>query len=75
MEEKDDLVHKSSKSTTHGYFGEWSVFSSETDSGVCNRNWRKIPQKFMPNDPSDFSDTKKEKVALDTSFQLVVVES
>ena len=27
-----------------------------------------IPQKFMPKDPSNFSDTKKDKVALDTIF-------
>ena len=35
----------------------------------------RIPQKFMPKDPSDFSDTEKDKVALDTSLQLIVVES
>ena len=35
----------------------------------------RIPQKFMPKDLSDFSDTEKDKVALDTSLQLIVVES
>ena len=34
-----------------------------------------ISQTFMPKDPSDFSDTEKDKVALDTSLQLIVVES
>ena len=29
----------------------------------------------MPKDPSDFSDTEKDKFALDTSLQLIVVES
>ena len=32
MEKEDDLVHKSCKPTIHGYFGEWSICSSETDS-------------------------------------------
>ena len=35
----------------------------------------RIPQKFIPKDPSDFSDMEKDKVALDTSLQLIVVES
>ena len=29
----------------------------------------------MPNESSEFSDTKKDKVALDTSLQLIIVES
>ena len=76
MKKEDDLVHKSSKPTIHGYFGEWSICSIEklipesvTETG------ERIPQKFMPKEPSDFSDTEKDKVALDTSLQLIVVES
>ena len=35
----------------------------------------RIPQKFVPKESSEFSDTEKEKVALDTSLQLIIVES
>ena len=35
----------------------------------------RIPQKFMPKESSEFSDTEKDKVALDTSLQLIIVES
>ena len=45
------------------------ILESVTETG------ERIPQKFMPKDPSDFSDTEKDKVALYTSLQLIVVES
>ena len=35
----------------------------------------RIPQKFVPKESSEFSDTKKDKVALDTSLQLIIVDS
>ena len=35
----------------------------------------RIPQKFLPKESSKFNDTEKDKVALDTSLQLIVVES
>ena len=35
----------------------------------------KIPQKFMSKESSEFSDTEKDKVALDTSLQMIIVES
>ena len=35
----------------------------------------RIPQKFMPKESSEFSDTEKDKVALNTSLQLIIVES
>ena len=34
----------------------------------------RIPQRFVPKEPSEFSDTEKDKVAMDTSLQLIVVE-
>ena len=35
----------------------------------------RIPQKFMPKELYEFSDREKDKVAMDTSLQLIVVES
>ena len=35
----------------------------------------RIPQKFVPKESSEFSDTEKDKVALDTSLQLIIVDS
>ena len=35
----------------------------------------RIPQKFVPMESSEFSDTEKDKVALDTSLQLIIVDS
>ena len=35
----------------------------------------RISQKFMPKESSEFSDIEKDKVALDTSLQLIIVES
>ena len=35
----------------------------------------RILQKFMPKESSEFSDTETDKVALDTSLQLIIVES
>ena len=35
----------------------------------------RIPQKFVPKESSEFNDTKKDKVALDTSLHLIIVES
>ena len=35
----------------------------------------RIPQKFMPKEPSKVGNTKKDKVGLNASLQLIVVES
>ena len=35
----------------------------------------RIPQKFVPKESSEFNDTEKDKVALDTSLQLIIVDS
>ena len=35
----------------------------------------RIPQKFVPKESSEYSDTEKDKVALDTSLQLIIVDS
>ena len=35
----------------------------------------RVPQRFTPKDPSEFSDMKKDKVALDISLQLIIVDS
>ena len=35
----------------------------------------KIPKRFVHKEPSEFSDTEKDKVAMDTSLQLIVVEA
>ena len=35
----------------------------------------RIPQRFIQKEPSEFSDMEKDKVALDISLQLIVVES
>ena len=35
----------------------------------------RISQKFVPKESSEFSDTEKDKVVLDTSLQLIIVEA
>ena len=35
----------------------------------------RIPQKFVPKESSEYNDTEKDKVALDTSLQLIIVDS
>ena len=45
------------------------IHESVTETG------ERIPQKFVPKESLEFSDTKKEKVALDTSLQLIIIES
>ena len=35
----------------------------------------RVPQRFIPKDPTEFSDSDKEAVALDTNLQLIIVDS
>ena len=35
----------------------------------------RIPQKFIPKEPYEFSDTEKDNVGMGTSLQITVVES
>lgn len=35
----------------------------------------RVPQRFTLKDPTEFSDIEKDKVALDTSLQLIIVDS
>ena len=35
----------------------------------------RVPQGFIPKEISEFSDSDKESVALDTNLQLIIVES
>ena len=43
---------------------------SETSEGDV-----RVPQRFTPKELSEFSDSDKESVALDTNLQLIIVDS
>jgi len=52
-----------------GPFVPMKVIPETTDGGVV------IPQRSEPKDASDFSDAERDRVELDTSLQLILVES
>ena len=52
-----------------GPFVPMKVIPETTDGGVV------IPQRSVPKEASDFSDAERDRVELDTSLQLILVES
>ena len=54
---------------SNGPFVPMRVIPETTDGGVV------IPQRSVPKEASDFSDAERDRVELDTSLQLILVES
>ena len=73
MEVENEFIHQTANSEymkilKNGLFVPMKIIPETTVDGV------RVPQRSTPKDPTEFTDSEKEVVALDTSLQLIIVD-
>ena len=76
LEEEDDIVSlKQQTNYTWVYWKMVLLFHRSWSLNLWQKQEKGFLRSFVPKKSSEFSDTEKDKVALDTSLQLIIVES